>query len=133
LVKEKFGTSRRNRGIVLKDIKNNATRFTNKLMDCKLLRKFHKEEELAGFIVVVMHCMKGVMFSWKPYPMNQFLIDCRDTQDNGTEFHYSWLVILIVLVGWKEPKFSLFLDRMGKCYVARYESLRQAKDNKMQQ
>jgi hypothetical protein len=27
----------------------------------------------------------------------------------------------------------MFLDRMGKCYAARYESLWQAKDNKTQQ
>jgi hypothetical protein len=73
------------------------------------------------------------MFSWVPYLLNQFLIDCRDAQDNGTEFHYSWMIILIALAGWKEPKFSSFLDRMGKCYAARYESLWQAKDNKTQQ
>jgi hypothetical protein len=73
------------------------------------------------------------MFSWAPYLVNQLLIDCRDAQDHGTEFHYSWLIILIDLVGWKEPKFSAFVDRMGKCYVARYETLWKAKDNKNQQ
>jgi hypothetical protein len=78
-------------------------------------------------------CTKGVMFSWAPYLLNQFLIDCRDAQDNGTEFHYSWLLILIALVGWKEPKFSYFVDRKGKCYAVRYETLWQAKDNKNQQ
>jgi hypothetical protein len=46
------------------------------------------------------------MFSWAPYLLNQFLIDCHDAQDNGTEFHYSWLIILIALAGWQEPKFS---------------------------
>jgi hypothetical protein len=54
-------------------------------------------------------------------------------QDNGTKFHYSWLIILIDLVGRKEPNFLAFLDRKGKCYAARYESLWHAKDNKMQQ
>jgi hypothetical protein len=73
------------------------------------------------------------MFSWAPYLLNQFLIDCRDAQDNGTEFHYSWLLILIALVGWKEPKFSTFVDRKGKCYAVRYKTLWQAKDNKNQQ
>jgi hypothetical protein len=33
LVKAQFGTSRANKGIVLKDINDNETRFTNKLMD----------------------------------------------------------------------------------------------------
>jgi hypothetical protein len=77
--------------------------------------------------------MKGVMFSWALYLLNQFFVDCRDAQDNGTEFHYSWIIILIDLEGWKEPKFSAFLDRKGKWYVTRYESLSEAKDNKNQQ
>jgi hypothetical protein len=37
------------------------------------------------------------------------------------------------LVGWKEPKFSSFLDRKGKCYATRYETLWQEKDPKNQQ
>jgi hypothetical protein len=44
LVKAQFGTSRGNKGIVLKDINDNVNRFSNKLVDCKLLRKFQKEE-----------------------------------------------------------------------------------------
>jgi hypothetical protein len=76
--------------------------------------------------------MKGVMFIWAPYLLNQFFVDCRDAQDNGTEFHYSWLIILIALGGWQESNFSSFLDRKGKCYAARYESLWQDKDNKNQ-
>jgi hypothetical protein len=51
------------------------------------------------------------------------LVDYRDAKDNGTEFHYSWLLILIALVGWKEPKLSLFVDKKGKCYAVRYENL----------
>jgi hypothetical protein len=74
-----------------------------------------------------------MMFSWASYLLNQFLLDCRDAQDNGTEFHYSWLIILIALAGWQEPKFSTFLDRVGKCYATRYESLWKEKDNKTQQ
>jgi hypothetical protein len=71
------------------------------------------------------------MFSWAPYLLNQFLIDCRDTQDNETDFHYSRLIVLIALAGWKETKFSIILDRMGKCYAARYESLWKENDRKM--
>jgi hypothetical protein len=77
-------------------------------------------------------CAKGVNFSWVPYLLNQFFIDCRDAQDNGPKFHYSWLIILINLAGWQEPKFSTFLDISGKCYTTRYESLWQDKDNKNQ-
>jgi hypothetical protein len=42
-------------------------------------------------------------------------------------------MILVTLAGWQEPKYTTFINRMGKCYAARYESLWQAKDNKAQQ
>jgi hypothetical protein len=92
-------------------------------MACKLLRKCRKEEAPTGVITIVAQCAKGVVFSWAPYLLNQFLIDYRDAQDNGTKFHYSWLLIPIALVGWQEPKFSSFLDRKGKCYATCYENL----------
>jgi hypothetical protein len=52
LVKSQFGTSRRKRGIFLRDINDNATRFSSKLMACKLLRKCRKEEAPSGIILV---------------------------------------------------------------------------------
>jgi hypothetical protein len=52
IVKEKFGTSRGNRGIVIRYINDDVTRFANKLMDCKMLRKCRKEEAPAGVIAV---------------------------------------------------------------------------------
>jgi hypothetical protein len=43
LVKSQFGTNRGNtRGIVLRDINENVTRFTNNIMDFKLPRKCTK-------------------------------------------------------------------------------------------
>jgi hypothetical protein len=75
LVKEKFGTSGGNRGIVLKYINKNVTRFTRNFMACKLLRKCRKEEALVGVIALYAQCMKGVMFSWALYLLNYFLVD----------------------------------------------------------
>jgi hypothetical protein len=43
------------------------------------------------------------------------------------------LMILVALAGWQEPKYIAFITRTGKFYVARYESLWQAKDSKAQQ
>jgi hypothetical protein len=54
----------------------------------------------------------------------------RHARDNETDFHYSRLIVLIALAGWKETKFSTIF-RMGKCYAARYESLWKEKDRKM--
>jgi hypothetical protein len=38
-VKVQFSTTRGNRGIIIKDINDNGTRFTSNFMACKLLRK----------------------------------------------------------------------------------------------
>jgi hypothetical protein len=48
-------------------------------------------------------------------------MDCREAQYKGIEFHYAWLLILITLVAWREPKDTQFLSTMNKpCLVARY-------------
>jgi hypothetical protein len=86
--------------------------------------KCRKEEVPAGVVVVVAQCAKGSSMSWAPYLLNYFLKDYKDTQYWGSEFHYSWLLILIALVGWKEPVYSMFLQRVGKCGATRYTSLR---------
>jgi hypothetical protein len=62
LVKEQFGTNRGNRGIVLRDINDNVTRFSNNIMACKLLRKCRKEESPTRVITIAAQCAKGVMF-----------------------------------------------------------------------
>jgi hypothetical protein len=66
-------------------------------MACKLLRKCCKEEALAGVAVATKQCAKGTVLSWALYMLDLFLEDCRDVQDVGMEFHYSWLLILIAL------------------------------------
>jgi hypothetical protein len=70
------------------------------------------------------------MLSWAPYLLNLFLDDCKDAQDLGTEFHYSWLIVLIALIGWGEPTYSHFCDRVGKFHATRYTSLGNTSDPK---
>jgi hypothetical protein len=61
--------------------------------------------------------------SWAPFLLNQFLIDCTEAQDKGMEFHYSWLLILIVFTVWNEPEDAQFLGLRGKsCLVAKYHN-----------
>ena len=55
--------------------------------------------------------------------MNQFNDDCIAAQDHSQPFHYAWLLILIELVGWKEPKQGIFLNKNQNFRVARYVNL----------
>jgi hypothetical protein len=70
-----------------------------------------------------MENAKGTILIWASYLLNLFFEDCKDAQDFGTKFHYSWLLILIALVVWEELKYSAFYDRIGKCLTTRYLTL----------
>jgi len=96
-VKAKFGIEIGNRGMIMKNINHPTTRFVTKLMAYKLLRKSRKEEAPARVVVAATQCTKGTVLSWASYLLNLFLEYCRDVQDGGTEFHYSWILILISL------------------------------------
>jgi hypothetical protein len=48
--------------------------------------------------------------NWVKYLVNQLEIDCREAQDQGHEFHFSWLLILIAFIAWELPEGATFLD-----------------------
>jgi hypothetical protein len=52
-----------------------------------------------------------------------FLDNYKDAQDLGIEFHYSWLLMLIAIMGWKEPNYTFFGTRPMPNCGARYLSL----------
>jgi hypothetical protein len=110
-MKKKYGTSRGTRGIIIKPINNAATQLGEKILACKLLRKCHREEVLAGVVAVTTQCVEGTSMRWVPYLLNLFLEYCKDAQDLGTEFHYSWLITLIAFMGWREPRYVVFCTR----------------------
>jgi hypothetical protein len=64
------------------------------------------------------------------YLLNPFLDDCKDAHDLGTKFHYSWLIMLIAIMGWKEPNYVFFSTRPKPNQGARYLSLGAALDAK---
>jgi hypothetical protein len=93
---------------------------------CKCL----KEEVLAGVFPTAIQCTNDTMLDWAPYLLNLFLDDYKDAQDLGTKFHYSWLLILIALIRWKETPYSYFCDRVGHCHATRYISMGRTSDPK---
>jgi hypothetical protein len=99
-IKAKYGTGRGSRRIRINDINDHVTRFATRLLGCNLMCKCMKEEVLARVVAATTQCIKGSSMSWAPYLLNSFLEDCKDTQDWGSDFHYSSLLILIALMGW---------------------------------
>ena len=58
-IKEKYDTKRGNRGIMINDINDPATRFATIFLGFKLMHKFQKEKVSAGVVEVAELCAKG--------------------------------------------------------------------------
>jgi hypothetical protein len=124
-MKKKYGTDRGTRGIIIKRINDAATQLGVKFLACKLLRKCRREEVPAGVVAVAAQCIEGTSMSWVSYLLNLFLDDCKDVQDLGTEFHYSWLITLIAFMGWREPRYVTFCTRPKPNQGKRYSLLKE--------
>jgi hypothetical protein len=46
--------------------------------------------------------------NWEKYLINQLELDCRQAQDQGYEFHFSWFLIFIAFIAWELPKGATF-------------------------
>jgi len=69
-------------------------------------------------------CAKGVSMSWVHFLVEEFRLDFLEAQEWKKKFHYSWLLILITLVGWAKPPDYVFSERMiGRCEAIKYANL----------
>jgi hypothetical protein len=80
-------------------------------------------EVLIGVIAVPRQRVKGTTVSLLPYLLNLILHYCKHAQDLGKKFHYSWFLILISIIGWKEPNYTFFATKPKLNHGARYLSL----------
>jgi hypothetical protein len=70
-------------------------RLAFQLITGNLVRK-NRPTQVTGFIVdLVGKCVAGLQMNWGKYLVNQLELDYREAQDQGYEFHFSWLLILI--------------------------------------
>jgi hypothetical protein len=59
--------------------------------------------------------------NWATFLVSKLLQARTESQEKGVEFHYAWLLILIAMVGWKEPAFYQRMRVSGhNTYVAIY-------------
>ena len=78
----------------------------------------------APIVSIATNYAEGYSYNWVAYIAKEFLEYARDAQEKGRPFHYSWLIVLIALVGWKEPTEVHFIDVPPSMPgAARYASL----------
>jgi hypothetical protein len=75
--------------------------LTFQLIAGKLVWK-NRPTQVIGFVVdLVGKCVEGLQMKWEKYLVNQLYQDYRKAQDQGYDFHFSWLLILIVFISWE--------------------------------
>jgi hypothetical protein len=91
-------------------IKNAIVHLSCQMIVGKLVQK-NRPTQVTGFTVdLAGKCTEGLQMNWAQYLVNQLEIDCRESQDQGYEFHFSWLFILIAFIAWELPEGETFLD-----------------------
>jgi hypothetical protein len=62
--------------------------------------------------------------NWVRYLVNELEKDCREAQDQGYEFHFSWFFILIAFVSWEMMEGVTFLEvEPSDPFLARFTTL----------
>ena len=98
-------------------------------LDCQLIEgNFIKENcptQVIGFIVNLSRkCVEGMHMNWASYLVNALEKDCHEAQDQGYEFHFSCLLILISFFSCDKPKGATFLEvEPSEPSVARFTTL----------
>jgi hypothetical protein len=53
-------------------------------------------------------CMEGMKMNWERYLINKLDKNCHEAHDQGYEFHFRWLLVLITFFAWKMSERTAF-------------------------
>ena len=68
----------------------------------KLLCVSNPQQCNTSVIMLAAHCVEEVQFNLSKFLLNEILWDTASAQDDGTPFHYAWLIILISFTIWSD-------------------------------
>jgi hypothetical protein len=121
------------RGYKVASIQDGAVRLSYQMIAGNLFRK-NRPMEVTGFIVdLAGKCVKGMQMNWASYLVNELEKDYRKVQDQGYEFHFSRLLILIKFVTWEMSEGVAFPEfEPSEPVVARFTKLWYASDMEKQ-
>jgi hypothetical protein len=110
-IKETYGdVEKGTRGYKVASIQSGAVHLACQLIAGKLVHK-NRPTQVTGFVVdLAGKCAEGLQMNWAQYLVNQLELDCREAQDQGYEFHFSWLLILITFITWEMSEGATFPD-----------------------
>jgi hypothetical protein len=98
------------RGYKVASIHNGLVHLACQLIVGKLVRK-NRPMQVTGFVVdLTGKCMESLQMNWAKYLVNQLELDCHKAQDQGYEFHFSWILIFITFIAWEISEGVTFSD-----------------------
>jgi len=100
-MKSDFGLIKKSHGYAISSITDKVVWFATQILVGKIMRKCLTDEVLAPVVSFTTQYNKGIQFNWASYLCQEFLKDCRKTQEDGNVFHYAWLLLLIALTSWR--------------------------------
>lgn len=56
--------------------------------------------------------------AWASFLANEFMEGCFEAQENNSNFHYVWLLVLITLEIWRPPPNEMFETPQQMDFVA---------------
>jgi hypothetical protein len=75
-----------------------------------IIRK-NRPTQVVWFVIdLIGKCVEGMQMNWVRYFVNELEKECHEAHDQGYEFHFSWLLILITFVAWEMPEGDTFLE-----------------------
>ena len=89
----------------------------------KILRDSRPMQRTVGIVILVALCAEGVQINLSQLFLSEILQDVASAQEEGTPFHYAWLIILISFIIWYETTDYQQVDLLVQCRGARYQNL----------
>ena len=105
-MKEKYKLERKKRGYTISNIKDKWVCIATQLLASKVMRKCCVDEVLALVVTLSKQCTEEVQFNWSEFLCEEFLTNCHEAQKQGKTFHYTWLLLSIMLVVGELPEDS---------------------------
>lgn len=100
-MKEKFKLVKKSCGYAISSISEPTVKVATQILVGKVIRKCHVDEVPTPVVMIVAQCTKGFQFNWADYLHGGFLANCCEEQELRKTFHYTWLLLSIVLVAWE--------------------------------
>lgn len=111
-------------GYKVTSIRNGIVHLTCYLITGKIVKK-NKPTQVTRFVIdLAGKCIEGMKMKWVSYLVNQLEKDFHEAQDQGYEFHFSWLSILISFIAWEMNEGETFPEfELSEPLAARFTTL----------